>query len=86
VFFIQWTPDMYGEGVKGIGHEPGFMVVKKPSGFETREDEPLTDINNKEWEVRTRELRCSTLHSTFCVVSYMSECCCTVVCVVVTIQ
>uniref|UniRef100_A0A8C7JAL7 Oxidation resistance protein 1 n=1 Tax=Oncorhynchus kisutch TaxID=8019 RepID=A0A8C7JAL7_ONCKI len=51
VFFIQWTPDMYGEGVKGIGHEPGFMVVKKPSGFETREDEPLTDINNKEWEV-----------------------------------
>uniref|UniRef100_A0A673ZHS7 Oxidation resistance protein 1 n=1 Tax=Salmo trutta TaxID=8032 RepID=A0A673ZHS7_SALTR len=51
VFFVQWTPDMYGEGVKGIGHEPGFMVVKKPSGFETREDEPLTDINNKEWEV-----------------------------------
>ncbi|XP_071253216.1 oxidation resistance protein 1-like isoform X6 [Salvelinus alpinus] len=51
VFFIQWTPDMYGEGVKGIGHEPGFMVVKKPSGFEIREDEPLTDINNKEWEV-----------------------------------
>uniref|UniRef100_A0A8C7W2A7 Oxidation resistance protein 1 n=1 Tax=Oncorhynchus mykiss TaxID=8022 RepID=A0A8C7W2A7_ONCMY len=51
VFFIQWTPDMYGEGVKGIGHEPGFMVVKKPSGSETGEDEPLTDINNKEWEV-----------------------------------
>ncbi|XP_031642825.1 oxidation resistance protein 1 isoform X8 [Oncorhynchus kisutch] len=55
VFFIQWTPDMYGEGVKGIGHEPGFMVVKKPSGFETREDEPLTDINNKEWEITTKE-------------------------------
>ncbi|XP_071253214.1 oxidation resistance protein 1-like isoform X4 [Salvelinus alpinus] len=55
VFFIQWTPDMYGEGVKGIGHEPGFMVVKKPSGFEIREDEPLTDINNKEWEITTKE-------------------------------
>uniref|UniRef100_A0A673ZL72 Oxidation resistance 1b n=1 Tax=Salmo trutta TaxID=8032 RepID=A0A673ZL72_SALTR len=55
VFFVQWTPDMYGEGVKGIGHEPGFMVVKKPSGFETREDEPLTDINNKEWEITTKE-------------------------------
>uniref|UniRef100_A0A674AMQ1 Oxidation resistance protein 1 n=1 Tax=Salmo trutta TaxID=8032 RepID=A0A674AMQ1_SALTR len=51
VFFIQWTPDMYGEGVKGIGHEPGFMVVKKPPRSETGEDEPLTDINNKEWEV-----------------------------------
>uniref|UniRef100_A0A8C7W263 TLDc domain-containing protein n=1 Tax=Oncorhynchus mykiss TaxID=8022 RepID=A0A8C7W263_ONCMY len=55
VFFIQWTPDMYGEGVKGIGHEPGFMVVKKPSGSETGEDEPLTDINNKEWEITTKE-------------------------------
>ncbi|KAK6326468.1 hypothetical protein J4Q44_G00021130 [Coregonus suidteri] len=51
VFFVQWSPDMYGEGVKGIGHEPGFTVVKKPSGSETGEDEPLTDINNKEWEV-----------------------------------
>uniref|UniRef100_A0A674AMG6 Oxidation resistance protein 1 n=1 Tax=Salmo trutta TaxID=8032 RepID=A0A674AMG6_SALTR len=55
VFFIQWTPDMYGEGVKGIGHEPGFMVVKKPPRSETGEDEPLTDINNKEWEITTKE-------------------------------
>ncbi|CAB1334184.1 unnamed protein product, partial [Coregonus sp. 'balchen'] len=55
VFFVQWSPDMYGEGVKGIGHEPGFMVVKKPSGSETGEDEPLTDINNKEWEITTKE-------------------------------
>uniref|UniRef100_A0A4W5QE69 Oxidation resistance protein 1 n=1 Tax=Hucho hucho TaxID=62062 RepID=A0A4W5QE69_9TELE len=63
VFFIQWTPDMYGEGVKGIGHEPGFIVVKKPSGCETGEDEPLTDINNKEWEITTKE-EVSSKHAT----------------------
>uniref|UniRef100_A0A6Q2XNS7 Oxidation resistance protein 1 n=1 Tax=Esox lucius TaxID=8010 RepID=A0A6Q2XNS7_ESOLU len=49
VFFIQWSPDMYGEGVRGMGHEPGFMVVKKHE--ESKTEEPLTDINNKEWEV-----------------------------------
>ncbi|XP_071758514.2 oxidation resistance protein 1a isoform X3 [Centroberyx gerrardi] len=51
VFFIQWSPDMYGEGVRGMGREPGFMVVKKNEESETAEDEPITDINVKDWEV-----------------------------------
>ncbi|XP_039661813.1 oxidation resistance protein 1a isoform X3 [Perca fluviatilis] len=51
VFFMQWSPDMYGEGVRGMGQEPGFMVVKKNEVSETTEDEPITDLNVKEWEV-----------------------------------
>uniref|UniRef100_A0A3Q2T4F5 Oxidation resistance protein 1 n=1 Tax=Fundulus heteroclitus TaxID=8078 RepID=A0A3Q2T4F5_FUNHE len=51
VFFMQWSPDMYGEGVRGMGQEPGFMVVKKIVASETPDDEPITDINVKEWEV-----------------------------------
>ncbi|KAL6108772.1 oxr1 [Pungitius sinensis] len=51
VFFMQWSPDMYGEGVRGMGQEPGFMVVKKNDVSETAEDEPITDLNVKEWEV-----------------------------------
>lgn len=52
VFFMQWSPDMYGEGVRGMGQEPGFMVVKKNEASESAEDEPVTDLNVKEWEVR----------------------------------
>ncbi|KAK9513310.1 hypothetical protein VZT92_026852 [Zoarces viviparus] len=51
VFFMQWSPDMYGEGVRGMGQEPGFMVVKKNDVSEAAEDEPITDLNVKEWEV-----------------------------------
>ncbi|XP_037641225.1 oxidation resistance protein 1a isoform X1 [Sebastes umbrosus] len=51
VFFMQWSPDMYGEGVRGMGQEPGFMVVKKNEVSEAAEDEPITDLNVKEWEV-----------------------------------
>ncbi|KAM3873673.1 oxidation resistance protein 1a isoform 2-T2 [Diretmus argenteus] len=51
VFFIQWSPDMYGEGVRGMGREPGFRVVKKNEVSEATEDEPITDINVKDWEV-----------------------------------
>ncbi|KAM7420224.1 hypothetical protein PAMA_014765 [Pampus argenteus] len=51
VFFMQWSPDMYGEGVRGMGQEPGFMVVKKNEVSETAEDDPITDLNVKEWEV-----------------------------------
>lgn len=53
VFFMQWSPDMYGEGVRGMGQEPGFMVVKKNEVSETAEDDPITDLNVKEWEVRS---------------------------------
>ncbi|XP_037311009.1 oxidation resistance protein 1a isoform X3 [Pungitius pungitius] len=55
VFFMQWSPDMYGEGVRGMGQEPGFMVVKKNDVSETAEDEPITDLNVKEWEITTKE-------------------------------
>ncbi|KAM4736165.1 oxidation resistance protein 1a isoform 3-T3 [Anableps anableps] len=55
VFFMQWSPDMYGEGVRGMGQEPGFMVVKKNVTAETPDDEPITDLNVKEWEITTKE-------------------------------
>ncbi|TNN72909.1 Oxidation resistance protein 1 [Liparis tanakae] len=55
VFFMQWSPDMYGEGVRGMGQEPGFMVVKKNEASETADDEPITDLNVKEWEITTKE-------------------------------
>lgn len=48
---------MYGEGVRGMGQEPGFMVVKKNGVSETAEDEPITDLNVKEWEVRSPQLK-----------------------------
>ncbi|XP_060937029.1 oxidation resistance protein 1a isoform X3 [Limanda limanda] len=51
VFFMQWSPDMYGEGVRGMGQEPGFMVVKKNEVSEITKDESITDLNVKEWEV-----------------------------------
>uniref|UniRef100_A0A8C6TTD6 Oxidation resistance protein 1 n=1 Tax=Neogobius melanostomus TaxID=47308 RepID=A0A8C6TTD6_9GOBI len=51
VFFMQWSPDMYGEGVRGMGQEPGFMVIKKNEVSQTSEDDPITDLNVKEWEV-----------------------------------
>uniref|UniRef100_A0A3Q2X7B3 Oxidation resistance 1b n=1 Tax=Haplochromis burtoni TaxID=8153 RepID=A0A3Q2X7B3_HAPBU len=55
VFFMQWSPDMYGEGVGGMGQEPGFRVVKKNEVKETNEHEPITDLNVKEWEITTKE-------------------------------
>ncbi|XP_058502895.1 oxidation resistance protein 1a isoform X2 [Solea solea] len=51
VFFMQWSPDMFSEGVGGVGQEPGFMVVKKNEVSEMEKDEPITDLNVKEWEV-----------------------------------
>ncbi|XP_060937028.1 oxidation resistance protein 1a isoform X2 [Limanda limanda] len=55
VFFMQWSPDMYGEGVRGMGQEPGFMVVKKNEVSEITKDESITDLNVKEWEITTKE-------------------------------
>uniref|UniRef100_H3C0C8 Oxidation resistance protein 1 n=1 Tax=Tetraodon nigroviridis TaxID=99883 RepID=H3C0C8_TETNG len=55
VFFMQWSPDMYGEGIRGMDQEPGFMVVKKNEVSESAEDEPITDLNVKEWEITTKE-------------------------------
>ncbi|XP_036411353.1 oxidation resistance protein 1-like isoform X1 [Megalops cyprinoides] len=56
VFFIQWSPDMFGEGIGGLGREPGFTVVKKNEESERGEDDqPITDITAKEWEITTKE-------------------------------
>lgn len=52
---------MYGEGVRGMGQEPGFMVVKKNEVSETAQDEPITDLNVKEWEVRSTKLKVLTI-------------------------
>lgn len=62
---------MYGEGVRGMGQEPGFMVVKKNEVSEAAEDEPITDLNVKEWEVRSTPLKLSPLLC--CVVSSLTQ-------------
>lgn len=58
-FFVQWTPDMYGEG--GETREPGFVVVKKNAETEEGEEKPVADITAKEWEVRLMRICCSHL-------------------------
>lgn len=51
-FFVQWTPDVYGEGLSGVTREPGFVVVKKNQDAESGEhDKPVPDITFKDWEV-----------------------------------
>lgn len=46
LFFIQWSPESFGEGMGSISREPGFMVVKKI-------DEPEADSEQttSDWEV-----------------------------------
>lgn len=51
-FFVQWTPDVYGEGLGGLTREPGFVVVKKNQDAESGEHgKPIPDITFKDWEV-----------------------------------
>ncbi|KAI7799171.1 putative oxidation resistance protein 1, partial [Triplophysa rosa] len=51
-FFVQWTPDVYGEGLGGVTREPGFVVVKKNQEAESGHlDKPVPDITYKDWEV-----------------------------------
>lgn len=51
-FFVQWTPDVYGEGLGGLTREPRFVVVKKNQDAESGEhDKPVPDITFKDWEV-----------------------------------
>lgn len=68
VFFMQWSPDMYGEGIRGMGQEPAFMVVKKNEASESAEDEPITDLNVKEWEVKSTQLKRLCSHGSKCCV------------------
>lgn len=59
---------MYGEGIRGMGQEPAFMVVKKNEAPESAEDEPITDLNVKEWEVRSTQLKQLCSHGFKCCV------------------
>ncbi|XP_028834749.1 oxidation resistance protein 1a isoform X2 [Denticeps clupeoides] len=51
LFFIQWSPDVYGDGMGGMNREPGFMVVKKIEDEETGDEQSAVDMSPKEWEV-----------------------------------
>lgn len=59
---------MYGEGIRGMGQEPAFKVVKKNEASESAEDEPITDLNVKEWEVRSTRLKHLCSHGSKCCV------------------
>ncbi|XP_052389660.1 oxidation resistance protein 1 isoform X2 [Carassius gibelio] len=55
-FFVQWTPEVYGEGLGGLTREPRFVVVKKSQDAESGEhDKPVPDITFKDWEITTKE-------------------------------
>lgn len=67
---------MFGEGMGGLGREPGFTVVKRNEESEKgEEDLPVTDITAKEWEVMPWGGLCIRNHllSTYCQLAY----CCT---------
>nr|XP_055067060.1 oxidation resistance protein 1a isoform X2 [Misgurnus anguillicaudatus] len=51
LFFIQWSPDVFGEGLGSISRDPGFVVVKKNEESETNEEQQTEDDSTKEWEV-----------------------------------
>ncbi|XP_059364629.1 oxidation resistance protein 1-like [Carassius carassius] len=51
VFFIQWSPDVFGDGVGSISHDPGFIVVKKIEESEANEEQQTVENSDKEWEV-----------------------------------
>ncbi|XP_066501530.1 oxidation resistance protein 1a [Hoplias malabaricus] len=51
LFFIQWSPEAFGEGMGSVGREPGFVVVKKLEESDAGEDQTTSDSSPKEWEV-----------------------------------
>ncbi|TRY95549.1 hypothetical protein DNTS_021475 [Danionella cerebrum] len=51
VFFIQWSPDVFGDGLGSISRDPGFIVVKKIEDSQTNEEQQTEEISAKEWEV-----------------------------------
>uniref|UniRef100_A0A9J7ZYD5 Oxidation resistance protein 1 n=1 Tax=Cyprinus carpio carpio TaxID=630221 RepID=A0A9J7ZYD5_CYPCA len=55
VFFIQWSPDVFGDGVGSISRDPGFIVVKKIEESEANEEQQTVDNSDKEWEITTKE-------------------------------
>ncbi|RXN20313.1 oxidation resistance 1-like isoform X2 [Labeo rohita] len=55
VFFIQWSPDVFGDGVGSISRDPGFIVVKKIEESEANEEQQTVENSAKEWEITTKE-------------------------------
>uniref|UniRef100_A0A8C1DIY5 Oxidation resistance protein 1 n=1 Tax=Cyprinus carpio carpio TaxID=630221 RepID=A0A8C1DIY5_CYPCA len=55
VFFIQWSPDVFGDGVGSISRDPGFIVVKKIEESEAYEEQQTVENSAKEWEITTKE-------------------------------
>ncbi|XP_052434125.1 oxidation resistance protein 1 isoform X3 [Carassius gibelio] len=55
VFFIQWSPDVFGEGLGSISRDPGFIVVKKIEESEANEEQQTVENSAKEWEITTKE-------------------------------
>uniref|UniRef100_A0A8B9H919 Oxidation resistance protein 1 n=1 Tax=Astyanax mexicanus TaxID=7994 RepID=A0A8B9H919_ASTMX len=51
LFFIQWSPESFGDGMGGITREPGFVVVKKIEESDGSDEQTASDISPKEWEV-----------------------------------
>lgn len=58
VFFIQWSPDVFGDGLGSISRDPGFIVVKKIEESEANEEQQPEENSEKEWEVRPMQLTC----------------------------
>uniref|UniRef100_A0A673J9S3 Oxidation resistance protein 1 n=1 Tax=Sinocyclocheilus rhinocerous TaxID=307959 RepID=A0A673J9S3_9TELE len=55
VFFIQWSSDVFGDGVGSISRDPGFIVVKKIEESEANEEQQTVENSDKEWEITTKE-------------------------------
>ncbi|KAK7146900.1 hypothetical protein R3I94_009669 [Phoxinus phoxinus] len=55
VFFIQWSPDVFGDGLGIISRDPGFLVVKKIEESEANEEQQTAESSTKEWEITTKE-------------------------------
>ncbi|XP_078396203.1 oxidation resistance protein 1a isoform X2 [Cetorhinus maximus] len=54
VFFVQWSPDVYGNETGESVKEPGFMVVIKNEKSEMNESSNNESVL-KDWEITTRE-------------------------------
>ncbi|XP_072548390.1 oxidation resistance protein 1a isoform X3 [Salminus brasiliensis] len=55
LFFIQWSPETFGEGMGSVSREPGFMVVKKIAESDAGDEQTASDSSPKEWEITTKE-------------------------------
>uniref|UniRef100_A0A9J8BC48 Oxidation resistance protein 1 n=1 Tax=Cyprinus carpio carpio TaxID=630221 RepID=A0A9J8BC48_CYPCA len=62
VFFIQWSPDVFGDGVGSISRDPGFIVVKKIEESEANEEQQ-TVVSWTEYHRRIDALNSEDLRS-----------------------